>query len=286
MPSKLRMCFVPLGLVLSTGLIVWALYPQGSGRCPQPETEIFEGIVYGCDRLEAMSEGSGPIHWVRIDLATPGIELYVTPLDHSAVAAGWQYRLRRIDEVMDRERLAVGINGTLFTSKSRWLRMSGDFANGVETTVADHVVSHVWEHTYLLWFDDRLNPHLKPSKPPAAKDLFAAKWGIGGQAVGLHDGRVWPGSSVVPDSRTGIAIDPQRSILFLAVGEYVSPRLLLEKLARLGAKEGMLLDGGDSSSIALGEGAHGMRPGILHGGRRPVATHFGVRSKRLDGSVR
>ena len=37
--------------------------------------------------------------------------------------------------------------------------MSGDLASGGETVVADHVVSHLWEHTYLLWFDDQLTPH-------------------------------------------------------------------------------------------------------------------------------
>ena len=121
-------------------------------------TEIFEGITYGCERLEPSEEGSGFVHWVRIDLTAPGIELYVTPMDPTAVSQGWQYRLRRVGDVVDREHLAVAINATLFTSNSSWRpRMSGDLANGVETVVADHVVSHVWEHTYLLWFDDRVD---------------------------------------------------------------------------------------------------------------------------------
>ena len=105
---------------------------------------------------------------------------------------------------MDREHLAVAINGTLFTSNSGWWpRMSGDLANGVETVVADHVVSHVWEHTYLLWFDEQLTPHLRPSKPPTAAELAMAKWGIGGQGVWLWDGKVWPGSSraQIPEPR-------------------------------------------------------------------------------------
>jgi hypothetical protein len=50
---------------------------------------------------------------------------------------------------------------------------------------------------------------------------------------------------------------------------------MLQTLADLGAKEGMLLDGGGSSSMAIGKGAKGVPPGIICGGWRPVATHFG-----------
>ena len=57
---------------------------------------------------------------------------------------------------------------------------------------------------------------------------------------------------------------------------------MLQKLADLGAKDGMLLDGGSSSSMAIGEGARGLPARPIHGGWRPVATHFGVRAKRLD----
>ena len=181
-------------LLLIFGIVVVVLVggPTGGGypcldRNETPKArEIFEGITYGCERLEPSEEGRGFVHWVRIDLTAPGIELYVTPKDPTAVSQGWQYRLRRIGGVVDREHLAVAINGTLFTSNSGWWpQMSGDLANGVETVVADHVVSHMWEHTYLLWFDDQLTPHLRPSKPPTAAELAMAKWGIGGQAVWL-----------------------------------------------------------------------------------------------------
>jgi hypothetical protein len=269
-------------VVVLLGALTWALFVGWDRREPQAPIEMFAGITYGCALLEATDEGSGLVHWVRIDLTAPGIELYVTALDPSALAEGWQYRLRRTKDVVESEHLAVSINGTLFTSNSGWLRMSGDLARSVETVVADHKVSHVWEDTYLLWFDDGLTPHLRPSKPPTTADLALAKLGIGGQGVALQDGTVWPGSSRAPDSRTAVAIDQRRKLLFLAVGEYISPRLLLETLAELGAKDGMLLDGGGSSSMVIGQGAHGIRPGILHGGRRPVATHFGVRARPVD----
>ena len=266
--------------VISGALIGGGLYWDRHG--PQARTEIFVGIAYGCKRLAATEEGSGLLHWVRVDLTAPGIELYVTPLDAAAVAQGWEYRLRRIGDVVDREHLAVAINGTLFASNSGWRpRMSGDLANGVETVVADHVVSHVWQDTYLLWFDEQLTPYLKPSKPPSPADLVRAKWGIGGQAVWLYDGKVWPGSNRTPDARTAVAIDGPRKLLFLAVGQNISPRLLLQELADLGAKDGMLLDGGSSSAMAIGKGAIDVSAGVLYGGWRPVATYFGVRARPI-----
>jgi hypothetical protein len=267
---------VSLGALVGGGFVWW----DRSG--PQVPTEIFNGIVYGCERLETTQEGSGLLHWARIDLTAPSIELYVTPLDASAIAQGWQYRLRQIKDIIDSERLAIAINATLFTSNSGWRpQMSGDLANAVETVVADHVVSHVWEHTYLLWFDDHLTPHLSSSKPPAAAELAKAKWGIGGQGVGLQDGQVWADSGTSPDARTAVAIHRDRKLLFLAVGEYLSPRLMLQTLADLGAKDGMLLDGGGSSAMALGKEAEAVPAGVLYGGWRPVATYFGVRATPL-----
>jgi Phosphodiester glycosidase len=246
---------------------------------PQAPTEIFKGISYGCRGLITTEEGSGLVYWVRVDLTAPGIELYLTPLDPAAVAQGWQYRLRRIGDVVDGAHLAVAINATLFGSKSNsgWRpRMSEDLANSVQTVVADHVVNQGRVENHLLWFDDRLTPHLQP-KPPSA-ELTRAKWGIGG-SVELQDGNVSPGSSRTPNSRTAVAIDGQRKVLLLAVGQHISPRRLLEELAGLGGKDGMLLDGGDSSSMAIGKGASGVPAGVLHGGWWPVATHFGVKAQ-------
>ena len=101
-----------------------------SGR--PPAAEIFVGITYGCKQLEPSEEARGVVHWVRIDLTASGITPFVTSKDPTAVSQGWQYRLRRVADVVAREHLAVAINGTLFRSKSsRSLPMSGDLANGM-----------------------------------------------------------------------------------------------------------------------------------------------------------
>ena len=276
-PLKRRYAKIVLSVALALFAGADSFY---SKRCVPEPRPIFLGVTYGCKLLELSEEGHGILHWARVDLNAPGIELYVTPLDSSALSAGFQYRLRWIDDVARKEGLAVAINGALFTSAPRWRPgLPGDLAKGVETVVSDHVTSHIWEHTYLLWFDDALNAHLRPSKPPSPEDLRNAKWGIGGQGVGLRDGKVWVGVDRNPNSRTAVGIDSERKLLFLAVAEWASPRLVLEELAKLGARDAMLLDGGSSSAMAIGKDSQNMTSQVLLGGWRPVATFFGVKAR-------
>ena len=272
---------IPIGALLAFSIGVPL---EGANTCSgrPAAAEIFEGITYGCKQLEPSEEASGVVHWVLINLTAPGITPYVTSKDPTAVSQGWQYRLRRVGDVVAREHLAVAINGTLFRTKSsRLLPMSGDLANAVNPVVADHTISHVWLDTYLLWFDDQLTPHLRPEKVTEA-ELAMAKWGIGGEDFWLRDGKVWPGDyrSHIPDGRTAVAVDLPRKLLFLAIGTHISPTLMFQTLADLGARDGMLLDGGDSSSMAIGTDASVVSPGAVYGWR-PVATQFGVRAEPL-----
>ena len=270
---------VPIGVLLA---ITIGTPPEACSGRPAA-AEIFEGITYGCKQLEPSKEARGVVHWVRINLTVPGIAPYVTSKDPTAVSQGWQYRLRRVGDVVASEHLAVAINGTMFSSKSsRLLAMSGDLANGVEPVVADHIISHVSLDTYLLWFDDHLTPHLRLGKPLTEAELAMAKWGIGGQDVWLRDGRVWSGDRIcfIPDGRTAVAVDLPRKLLFLAVGTHISPNLMFQTLANLGARDGMLLDGGELSSMAIGKGASVVSPGTVYGWR-PVANQIGVRAERL-----
>jgi hypothetical protein len=236
--------------------------------------------------LEATDEGSGSVYWVRVDLRAPGVDLYVTPLYGPAVAADWQYRLRGIRDVVIGAQLAVAINGTLFESDAGWRprwspRMTGDFARTATTVVANHVVTQGFLNTNLLWFDAQLHPHLPNLKTPKPTDLAAAKWGMSGEAFWLHDREGSWRRDHTRESRTVVAIDEQRQLLFLAVGEWISPPLLVETLADIGADEGIFLDGGSSSAMAIGEGARGVSGGVLFGGWRPVATYFGVKAEFL-----
>jgi exopolysaccharide biosynthesis protein len=109
--------------------------------------------------------------------------------------------------------------------------------------------------------------------------LAAAKWAIGGQIV-LQNGEVasTDGLDRRSNSRTMAAIDHQNH-LFLAVAEDLSPRRLSERIAELGATDGILLDGGSSSAMAIGgKPQGGVTAGVVYGGWRPVASYFGIRA--------
>jgi hypothetical protein len=277
---RLRRRFLLVGPVLllaALGIYWWNL-PQ-----PVAPTEIYQGVTYGCERLEVDEQGSGLMHWVRVDLTAPGIELYVTPLDPQAVERGWQYRLQHTATVLNEEQLAVATNATYFSSDSGWLRRTGDFARSSEATIANYVVSHVPDSTYILCFDDHLAPFMERAWPPKDSVPRRFRWGLGDQGgPRLWHGQIYPLTPRKPtDARTGVGVDSEKRLLFLTVFENASERRALEKLAQLGAVDGMLLDGGNSTSMAIGDKAHGVRPGVLIGDWRPVATHFGIRAREL-----
>jgi len=268
-------------VVLLAALLALSIESTCSGQ--PAAVEIFEGIPSGCKQLGPSEQARGVVHWVRIDLTAPGIALYVTSQDPTALSQGWQYRLRRVGDVVVREHLAVAINGTLFDAKSnRLFQMSGELANAKEPVVANHTISHAWLDAYLLWFDDQLTPHLRPSKGFTEAELATAKWGIGGQDFWLQDGHVWSGDRrcFTVDAHTAVGVDLPRKLLFLAVGTHLSPNIMFQTLADLGARDGMLLDGGSSASMAIGTGAKVVSPGTVYGWR-PVATQFGVRAEPL-----
>ena len=173
--SKLISALVVVAAVLAVSGLGHFLWHR---RGPQTPTPIFAGVTYRAERIASSEEGGGLLHVVTVDLATPGLELYVTPLDPKRSRKAGSIGCAESADVVEKEHLAVAINGTLFTSKSPWwFRMAGDFAKGVETVVADHVVSHIWEAAYLLWFDDQLTPHLPPSRPPRPHGFSGGEMG-------------------------------------------------------------------------------------------------------------
>jgi hypothetical protein len=133
----------------------------------------------------------------------------------------------------------------------------------------------------MLWFGNDLVPHLRPTRPTPYAELMRAKWAIGAPELGLWAGRVTDRAGRDVDARTAIGVDLERKLLFLAVAERASPRIMMQTLAGLGAREGMLLDGGDASSMVIGKGAQGVPPGAAMSAWRPTATQFGIKAKPL-----
>ena len=258
MPPKILLKGLAVAICLAAiaAGAVWIIGPRAAwiiGPQPLGRIQLFPGVSFRSDILPVTEEGGGRVHVVVTDLRTPGLQLYVTPLDPAALAKGFPYRLRRISEVTRTEQLSVVVNGAMFGSQPPFrVPLPGDLANSAYgTLVADHVVADVQHASDVLWFDDQLQPHLRPwDNSLRARDLAAAKWAIGGQII-LRDGQIAsPHTERRPDSRTMAAIDRQNH-LFLAVAENLSARRFSERLAELGATDGIQLDGGSSSAMAI-----------------------------------
>ena len=69
---------------IATGA-AWIIGPQ-----PLGQIEIFPGVSFRSDILPVTEEGGGRVYVVVTDLRTPGLQLYVTPLDPAALAKGFQ----------------------------------------------------------------------------------------------------------------------------------------------------------------------------------------------------
>ncbi len=249
---------------------------------PCPPTQIYRGITYSCEELSQRGEGYGLVHIVVADLSAQGIAIYLTPVEPEAVAGGFQYRLARAASVLDRERLAVVVNATLFSSNSGLLQWPGDWARGIQTIVADGKVSHVDPYCYLLWFEADLTPHIESKRPPDNDTLRRARWGVGGYAALLHNGRVEEllGPQSI-EKRTAVGIDGKRRLLWLAVFENASEYAAMRTLAKHGARDGIMLDGGHSTAMVLGRKAAQGKSGAVLGGFWPTATFLGVKAESL-----
>jgi Phosphodiester glycosidase len=268
-------------LLVALTLAGWAAYAWWTRRGPTRPVEIFRGVVYSCRDIEA-DDCHGLVHIVKIDLAAPGIGLYLTPLDPKAVSQGYQYRLVDAASVARREDLAVVVNGGYFSADSGLFYESGDLARGNETVIADGEISQLDPKSYMLWFEPDLTPHIESDKPADERLLRRVRWGIGSWALPLWKGEVRPeASSTDLDRRTAVGIDSRHKLLWLAVFEQASALAAARVLAEDGAVDGFMLDGGHSTTLVLGLKAARVRPGTVASGSRPVATCFGIRAQPL-----
>ena len=256
--------------VLVLGVVFWWLRPLQ----PQDEHALFQGVFYSAQQLPETSESRGLAHLVRIELETPGVWLYNTPLDSQAVAAGDQYGLSYTWWEARRQGLAVAINGTLFRGHSEWF-LPGETVRAVHTTIAAGEVSHRNAYTSMIWTDEEGTLHITPESPPPDQVVEEAIWGVGGLLLG-REASAGPHRAHVPSQRTLVGANEDTQELWFAVFEDASHAAAWEVLQDAGAQEAVVMDGGGSSTLNLHRTAATPRTGTLVGGWRPVATHVGV----------
>jgi hypothetical protein len=248
---------------------------------PSLPVEIYQGVTYGCRWVEDGEHGAGWAHWLRIDLDAPGVELFMTPTEPVPEHRLARYRLRHGPSVLRENNLAAVVNGALFSQDAARIILPGTPAYHGETIVSDGQLNHIHPHSYLMWFDDQLNPQLEFKKPPTRETARKAKWGISGQQVVVYEGKVRT-TQAVPNRRTIIAVNPQHKQLWLAVFDHASYSLASRFVVTLGATQATMLDGGSSTTMVIADDARGAPHGTLLGGWRPVATYVGIRARPLQ----
>jgi exopolysaccharide biosynthesis protein len=231
------------------------------------------------------------MHLVKVDLRQPGIGLYVTPRDPEAVKQGWQYRLEHTLSAARRQNLAVATNAVFFHAQGvgrigmTRLYRPGQLARAQQTVIADGQASHNYLRGHLVWFDEELMPHLLGPHRRLEEVRDRARWAVGGEFQVVTGGRPHPNlgrrplGQIVP--RTVLGWDRSNRLLYLAVFQRAGYDEVARALIEQGVPDAVLLDGGGSSCMVIGQQARNMRPGIVHGGLRPVAVHFGVRAEPL-----
>jgi len=263
-----------LVLLVGVGWHLWSRRPVAVSP-----RRIAPGVTYWA---ETVSLGGREADWVRvaeIDLTHPGIELHVTEPQANPQDPAFPYPLRFVGAQAAEAGLTVAINGTLFERTSRWY-WPGTPAHPRETIVARGQVSHVHPHSFLMWFERDLTPHVVHRKPPPQQALAKAWWGISGQSLSLRNGRTMPHTlRGPPDRRTMIAVNLETRTLWLATFADAITGEAADYLNRHGATYALNLDGGGSTAFYLSPDTDAPRTGVLTHRWRPVPVIFGVRAR-------
>lgn len=263
-------------LVACVGGYLWFTH-----RPVMPLTPIYQGVSYGCIEMPESEEASGRVHLVVVDMATPGVEFFFTPVSGTAAMEGYDYKLRMASGVAREDQLAVLINGTHFAANSWFIPLPGDMADIRETVVTHNQISRGEVMNYLFWIDATNTPRIDNKSPPPKSSLDQAVWGIGSRDLMISDGKLPPLSASSPTTRTLLGVNTQTKRLYLAVFENTSYRAASTFLLNQGARDAVALSGGYSSVMVLGDDTRNTRPGAVLGGWRPLATFVGIKAAPL-----
>jgi len=265
---------LPLLLAL---LLILLLRPS-----PMERTEIYRGIFL---TVEQLPDGIGMIAEVHWD--TPGVRIEQRPFDFAFSPdnpVSNHFTLRFADYALFTEAPSLLMNTTRFIPHEPLQSYPGNGVRTLETLVINGRVSHIHEHSYLLYWDRAMNGYLSGNKPPDEETLARAWEGLGLQGIDLSFGSISSFSMRNPEEiydRTFIGFNPEKKILYLLVLENVTRHYMALRALQAGATFGGQLDSGDSSHLLVGRGAKGLMP---HGGirnPRPLGPYLMIRANPL-----
>ena len=253
----------------------------------QPRTEIYRGVYLTVENLTKSGEGDGKIMIVEVHWDTPGVQIANRQFDYPIEtndSAGSHYDLQFADFALRHTGASILMNSCLYHPGAALQSIPGRPVRSVETIVVNSTVSHVHEHSYLLYWDKSMNGHILQTKPPDRVSLESAVVGLGMQGVQVSDGVAnfnAMGNKENVHARTFIGIDPEKRILYMMAFENVSGNLMIERAVDQGVVFGGQLDSGDSTNLLIGENAKGVEPHTGIRNLRPLGPYITIHADPL-----
>lgn len=247
---------------------------------PLPRTEIFRGVYLTVLDLPSSADGGGRVMITEVHWDTPGIRLQHRPYDYffsPENVVSPHYNLSFADWALFRHKPAVLVNTTRYTPEGIMDSFPGMPVRSLETLVVDGQVSHLHEHSYLMFWDAEGEAHMQTTKPPSPENLEAAVLGMGIQGVSINTGsvnRYAVSNQELAYDRTFIGFDPTQNILFLLAFEKATALLMTSVARDAGVLFGGMLDSGDATSMVIGAGARGLLPHTGIRNRRPLGPYL------------
>lgn len=184
-------------------------------------TEIYKGVYLTVEDIDGHDGYKSRVMMTKIQWETPGIEIYNRdfsyPVDPNN-SEQFHYRLTFADYALLKERASVLVNTTLYRPAPIWRIFPGLPVRTNETIVQNGAVSHVHDHSYLLYWDRDMNQHTLTTKPPDKLSLEKALTGIGLQGTQINDGK--PSRGAISEAQekfdhTFIGVNPELKTLCL-----------------------------------------------------------------------
>jgi hypothetical protein len=238
-------------------------------------TPLYQGV----DLLKVNTRQPLALYAVRIDLKAPGIAFKVTPSNGDRPK---DTDARKTGTFLRESGVQVAINASQFQPEEREGRPVD--VTGLSVSNGKQYSPPAPGHAGLsISADNQVRLFTQPEEPMKPYNA------VSGMDWVLKDGTAVP-SKGPRHPRTAVGLSQDRKTLYLLVidgrqghSDGASVEETGQWLQRLGAWEGITLDGGGSSTLVI-RGANGT-PQVVNrpsdGGQRPVANHLGVRANPL-----
>lgn len=279
-------------------LFAWAIAASGAApalqTAPEPPGTVRRVLFRGVTHVRVVRREPRPlvINVLLVDLREPGVRLVVTRPDREYAAC---VRGRTVSQFMREQRVQAAVNASNFAAAGPAPRRAGD-----TQLLAPDGTWAVNGRVYARGSDAKWPPVTigRGNRVAFGAPVGRIETVLPAKGTMLRGGIPCVGDAPVNRAlhpRTAIATDRTGRVLVVivvdgrqpGVSEGVTVAELAAIAAEFGAADGVNMDGGGSSAM-VAEGAGGASVALnvpidrnMPGAERPVATHLGIRARRV-----